>query len=230
MDYKINDFEGPLDLLLHLIKESEMDIFEVNIVDIANQYLDFIHKMEEMNLNIASEYLIMAAELMEIKSSILLPKKEVEYEDEYEEDPREQLINRLIEYEKYKNITSSLREYEHERQYIHSKEPYDLSEIVDVSNELDENFDINDLVEALNKMLARKEFNKPLNTKVATKEYSVHERSVQIKNILKNRKKIEFTELFMIISYKFSLEDFDNFLESFNLSKSFIKPFEIWSK
>lgn len=198
MDYKINDFEGPLDLLLHLIKESKLNICDINVVDITNQYVSFIEKMEEMNLNIASEYLIMAAELIEIKSSILLPKKQLEYEDDYEEDPRENLINRLIEYEKYKNITSSLREYENERQNFYSKEPYDLSEMVDYSNELDESFSVQDLINALNNMLTRKELEKPLNTKITNKEYSVHERSRQIKDFLKMKKKVEFSELFEI--------------------------------
>ena len=74
-DIKINEFEGPLDLLLHLIKESKMDIFEINIVDITDQYLAYINRMEEMNLDIASEYLVMASELLEIKSRKLLPRK-----------------------------------------------------------------------------------------------------------------------------------------------------------
>lgn len=198
MEYKINDFEGPLDLLLHLIKESEVDICDINIVDVTNQYLNFINKMEELNLNIASEYLVMAAELMEIKSSILLPKRQIEETDEYEEDPREQLINRLLEYERYKNVTSSLKEYELERQNIHSKEPYDLSKIIDISNELDENFNMDDLIKALNNMLTRKEMDKPLNTKITTKEYSMAVRSKQIRSILHEKKKIEFKDLFDI--------------------------------
>ena len=208
MDYKINDFEGPLDLLLHLIKESKVDICSINIVEIIEQYMNFINKMEELNLNVASEYLIMAAELMEIKSSILLPKRKIEYDDEYEEDPREQLINRLLEYEKYKNITMSLREYEQERQFIHSKEPYDLSNVIENATELDESFSIEDLVLALNKMLERKELDKPLNTKITTKEYSVHERSKQIKELLKNKKRIEFTELFEIKTKDFIVVTF----------------------
>ena len=208
MEYKINDFEGPLDLLLHLIKESKVDICSINVVEIANQYMDFINRMEEMNLNIASEYLIMAAELMEIKSSILLPKKKIEYDDEYEEDPREQLINRLLEYEKYKGITTSLREFEQERQLIHSKEPYDLSDMLTTNSKIDESFNINDLVDALNKMLERKELDKPLNTKITTKEYSVHERSKQIKEILKSKKKVEFIELFEIKTKDFIVVTF----------------------
>lgn len=200
MEYKINDFEGPLDLLLHLIKEAEVNICDISIVDITDQYLTFINKMEQLNLNVASEYLVMAAELMEMKSSILLPKRQTEQIDDFEEDPREQLINRLLEYERYKNVTSSLKEYELERQNIHSKEPYDLSEIIEVNEELDESFNMSDLIQALNNMLTRKELDKPLNTKITSKEYSVTERSKQIKNILKDKKKIEFTELFEIKS------------------------------
>ena len=105
---EINNFEGPLDLLLHLIKKAELDICEISIVEITKQYLDYINLMESMNLNIASEYLTMAAELIEIKSSILLPKKKIDNEDDYEEDPKENLINRLIEYEKYKEISEVL--------------------------------------------------------------------------------------------------------------------------
>ena len=80
MDYsiKINEFEGPLDLLLHLIKQSNIDIYDIEISEITKQYLDYINKMEELNINIASSYIVMAAELMEIKSKSLLPKKEEE--------------------------------------------------------------------------------------------------------------------------------------------------------
>ena len=198
MDYKINDFEGPLDLLLHLIKESEVDICDINIVEITDQYMEFINRMEALNLNIASEYLVMAAELMEIKSNSLLPNKKNEMYDEYEEDPRENLINRLLEYEKYKNITSSLKEYELERGQVYSKDPYNLEEIVEIKDEIDENFNMDDLVKAFNQMLTRRELEKPLNTKIATKEYSVSERSKQIKNILKSKKKVSFVELFDI--------------------------------
>ena len=83
---EIGNFEGPLDLLLHLIKQSEMDIFDINIEMITKQYLEYIEKMEELNLNIASEYLVMAAELLEIKSYTLLPKHKNEVEDDYEDD------------------------------------------------------------------------------------------------------------------------------------------------
>ena len=201
MEYlvEINDFEGPLDLLLHLIKQSEMDIYDINIEEITEQYLNYINRMEEMNLNVASEYLVMAAELMEIKSSSLLPKRDTTSaeDDNYEEDPREALINRLIEYEKYKNVSSSLKEFELERQKSFTRESSDLTELLNIEqNIVDETFDMNDLISAFNEMLKRNELNKPLNTKVTTKEYSINERSKQIKNILKTKKKVEFTELF----------------------------------
>jgi len=87
MDYliKIDEFEGPLDLLLHLIKQSDLDIYDINIAVITEQYLDYINKMEELNLSIASSYLVMAAELIELKSKELLPKKEETKEDDFEE-------------------------------------------------------------------------------------------------------------------------------------------------
>ncbi len=208
MDYKINDFEGPLDLLLHLIKESKVDIFDINIVEITDQYMDFINRMQELNLDIASEYLVMAAELMKIKSSLLLPNNKQDQEDEYEEDPREQLINRLIEYERYKNITSSLKEYERERQNLYTKEPYDLSLVIEKDNKIDEDFRIDDLVEAFNGILARKELNKQLNTRITTKEFSVSERSNEIRNILKTKKKVEFSELFNIMTKEYVVVTF----------------------
>ena len=197
---EINNFEGPLDLLLHLIKKAELDICEISIVEITKQYLDYINLMESMNLNIASEYLTMAAELIEIKSSILLPKKKIENEDDYEEDPKENLINRLIEYEKYKEVTEVLKKYEQDRKELYTKKPTDLEIYNTVTNEISENFDLNDLMSALNKMLDRKKLDKPLNTKITNREYSITERSNQIKNILKNKKQVEFTDLFDIYS------------------------------
>lgn len=197
---EINNFEGPLDLLLHLIKKAELDICEISIVEITKQYLDYINLMESMNLNIASEYLTMAAELIEIKSSILLPKKKIDNEDDYEEDPKENLINRLIEYEKYKEVTEVLKKYEQDRKELYTKKPTDLEIYNTVTNEISEDFDLNDLMSALNKMLDRKKIDKPLNTKITNREYSITERSNQIKNILKNKKQVEFTDLFDIYS------------------------------
>lgn len=198
MDYKImiNEFEGPMDLLLHLIKKSDINICDISIEEITKQYLDYINEMEKLDLDIASEYLIMAAELIEIKSSILLPKQEVN-EDEYEEDPREKLIRRLIEYKQYKEKLPEFKQLEIDRKQMYSKEPSDLSNFKIIEENIDlGDIGINDLMEAFNKFLERKKLEQPLNTKITKKEYSVSERSTEIKNILKNKKKIEFEELF----------------------------------
>ena len=104
MDYiSIDNFEGPLDLLLHLVKESNIDIFDIKIEEITDKYLDYIRRGEELNINISSSYLVMAAELMYLKSKSLLPSVKIEDEKEDDEEiTRENLINKLIEYKKYK--------------------------------------------------------------------------------------------------------------------------------
>ena len=117
MDYsiKINEFEGPLDLLLHLIKESNINIQDIEINQITKQYLDYINKMEELNINVAASYLVMAAELMEIKSKSLLPNEEEVSDEDEEIISRENLINKLLEYEKYKNMIDTFKDMESNR-------------------------------------------------------------------------------------------------------------------
>ena len=107
---KINEFEGPLDLLLHLIKKDNINIYEISITKITQDYLDYIHKMEELNIEVASSYLVMAAELMEIKSASLLPQKPKEEGEDEEEVSKEALINKLVEYQKYKELAPFFKE------------------------------------------------------------------------------------------------------------------------
>ena len=194
--FTLQDFEGPLDLLLHLIKQSNIDIFDIKIEDITKQYLEYITKMEELNLNIASEYLIMAAELIEMKSSVLLPRPVKNDNDDYEEDPREQLINRLLEYKQYKELSKKLKDMEEERKEIYTKVPMNQKNITEEVNVNLGNLTLDDLMAAFQKFLLRKEAEKPLHTKVTTKEYSINLRSEEIRSILRKKKKIEFTELF----------------------------------
>ena len=200
-EININEFQGPLDLLLHLIKQSNISINEISIDEITKQYLNYIQKMEELNLDIASEYLVMAAELIEIKSSSLLPKNDIE-DDEYEEDPKEKLINRLLEYEQYKKMTNTFKELEEYRQEIYTREPNNLLDYKD-DKEVDYGVDLNDLIGALNKFLEQKQLDKPLNTKITNKEYSVSIRSYEIRNILKKKKKVNFTDLFEVFNKEY---------------------------
>lgn len=192
-EISIPSFEGPLDLLLHLVKQSNVNINEISITDITKQYMAYINKMEEMNLNIASEYLVMATELMEIKSSSLLPKIENNNE---EEDPKEQLIKRLLEYEQYKNLTNTFKELESLRQEVYTRKPNNLLEFKEKDVVIDYEIDLNSLLEIFSKFLEKKELNKPLNTKIATKEYSVSKRSIEIKNLLRKKHQVYFTDLF----------------------------------
>ena len=168
MNYEItiDGFDGPLDLLLHLIKKSNINIVDININDITKQYLDYINKMEELNLDVASEYLVMAAELLEIKSNSLLPKPEVEEEEE--EDPRERLIKRLLEYEQYKKVTEDFKEFESKRQEVYTREPDNLDEYKS-DEKIDYGVNLDDLIEAFKNFIVEKESDKPLNTKITNK-------------------------------------------------------------
>ena len=214
MDYKVilDDFEGPLDLLLHLIKQSNISIYDISIDLITKQYMDYINKMESLNLTVASEYLIMAAELIEIKSSSLLPKKET-VEDEYEEDKREKLIARLIEYEQYKKITETFKELESLRKQVYTKNPSELTEFKTNNNFNFEPLDLSVLLDAFNQFLKRKDEEKPLNTKITGREYSVENRNKEIKSLLKEKKKINFYELFDINSRDYIVVTFLSVLD-----------------
>ena len=106
MVFTINDFEGPLDLLLHLIKEDNIDICDISIARITEQYLDYITKMQNMDLDIASEYLVMAAELVEFKSRTLLPSVDI---DEVNEEFKEEIVDKLYDYKQYKEVCEDLK-------------------------------------------------------------------------------------------------------------------------
>ena len=206
----INDFEGPLDLLLHLIKQSNINITDISIEEITKQYLNYIEEMENLNLDIASEYLVMAAELIEMKSKVYLPIKEKE-NDEYEEDPKEQLINRLLEYQRYKDSTSKFRDLESSRKDIYT---IPINTLSDIDKEIKINeWPIEALTEAFNNLLKRKQQEKPLNTKITKKEYSINVRNEEIKKILKKRKKVEFEELFEIVTKSYVVITFLSILD-----------------
>ena len=205
--FVINDFEGPMDLLLHLVHQADIDIYDINLVDLVNQYLDFISEMEKLELNVASEYIVMAAELIELKSKSLLPQSQEKAEDEIE--PREELINRLIEYKRYKEITSSFKTLEEERKKYFSKDPSSLKDFI-VKRE--EKGDISLLLDAFNEFMLKKK-DENIVTKTTTKEDSIIERSEEIKNIVKLKKKVEFKELFDNLSKDYIIITFLALLE-----------------
>ncbi len=212
INLKIDDFEGPLDLLLHLIKEKKMDLLNLKLEVIIDEYLHFIEKMEEMNLNIASSYLVMSSELIEMKSRLLLPR--VEEEKIEEEDPKEALVNRLIEYQRYKDLTNDFKQLEIERQKIYTRLPENLKEYSEENKMINNgNVTLDDLLEAFQKFLERKKLQEPLHTKVTKKEMSVEERTISIRKVLKNKKKVNFLELFDILNKEYVVVTFLAILE-----------------
>lgn len=205
--FVINDFEGPMDLLLHLVYQNNIEIYDINLVSLVNQYLDFINEMEKLELNIASEYIVMAAELIELKSRALLPKPATE--EVLEDDPREELIDRLLEYKKYKEVTPDFKELEKTRKEYYSKEPSSLKDYIKKN---EETADIALLLAAFNDFMNRKA-SEHIVTKTTTKEYSIEERRREIKDILFNKKKVEFIELFTIKSRDYIIVTFLSLLE-----------------
>ena len=210
MTLKITDFEGPLDLLLHLIKENKMDLLNIKLEVIIKQYMEFLDRMEQMNLDIASSYLVMASELTYLKSNMLLPKKEEEIE---EEDPKERLIQRLIEYQKYKDLTGDFRLLEENRREIYTRLPSNLKEYCEDNKFISKDVTLDDLMKAFQKFLERKQLEKPLTTKITKKEISVEERTISIRKILRAKGRVSFTSLFEFFSKEYVVATFLAILE-----------------
>lgn len=182
----IEKFEGPLDLMLHLIREQELDIFDLDMNILTEQYLAYLTKMEDLHLEVESEYLVELATLVEYKSKKLLPKDETKLEGEYEEDPKDALVRRLLEYQKFKEVSKELYESYEERNTQLSKaiSDSDLFKEEDNNELLDGN--PNDLLKAMNKVLRRIELLRPVETKYTKKELSIDDRILQIKARLKD--------------------------------------------
>jgi segregation and condensation protein A len=191
--YKLETFEGPLDLLLHLIDKSEIDIYNIPISEITDQYMDYLATMQELELEVTSEFLVMAATLLAIKSQMLLPKPpppieidEDDFEDE-DYDPRAELVQKLLEYRKYKSIAEELREKELARSLIYSREPEDLSRYIrqDNANPV-EGLIPADLAIAFQRAL-RKAKSRNTVAKIRRDEISVKDRMRQLAGLLSER-------------------------------------------
>lgn len=195
--FKIKDFEGPLDVLLHLIKESKMDIMDIDVVSLTNQYLNFINSMEDNDITIASEYLTLASELIYLKSRYLLPQDKDEEDDEEYVLAKENLVNRLIEYKNYKEMTSVFKSLEEKRGEVFTKVPSNLSEYASQNQVMvGGDVSLNDLLDAFKKYLDRRKYLEPISTKVTNKEMSVSQRCGEIRGLLKKHGRLEFFELF----------------------------------
>jgi segregation and condensation protein A len=196
---KLDTFEGPLDLLLHLINHYEIDIYDIPVAQITEQYMNYIHAMQHLELNIASEYLVMAATLLAIKSQMLLPKQEIEeVDEEYMEDPREELMQRLIEYRKFKDAAETFKEKEIEAHQTFTRAPVIFDNLNIEKTVVQGDISIYDMLGAFGKMLERKKWKEPLDTRIQKAEIPIEQRMEEVLNFVKrsNRNGVTFDELF----------------------------------
>ena len=197
---KLEVFEGPLDLLLHLIDKNKIDIYDIPIVEITNQYMDYIKAMEREDLNIMSEFLVMAATLLKIKSKMLLPQPE----KEEEEDPREELVRRLTEYKMYKYAAEELKDLSVDAQKVFFKPETVPEEIKYYEEPIRPEEIVGDItLEKLNQifrmiMRRKKDREDPVRShfgKIQKEKYKVEDRMDDIRRQIRGLKKINFRTL-----------------------------------
>ncbi|MEG0313878.1 MAG: segregation/condensation protein A [Erysipelotrichaceae bacterium] len=186
-EVNINNFEGPLDLMLHLIKENKLNLEDLNMDILTDQYLSFLNAMESLHLEVASEFLSELAGLIEYKSKKMLPREKVLIEENYEEDQRDKLVQRLYEYQRYKEVTKDFSDKYDERQLLMEKPISDeTKKWVQIIEEDDFEGDPYDIIKAMQKVMRRFQLNRPKETKLTINEMSLDDRVVQIKSKLKN--------------------------------------------
>jgi segregation and condensation protein A len=186
---KLTMFEGPLDLLLHLVKVNELDIYDIPIADVTSQYMQYLEWMKYLNLEVAGEFLVMAATLTQIKSQMLLPPDSAGTDEDDEEDPREQLIQQLLEYRKFKNLASRLQDLETLQQQTWTragaKSP-ETVELIEVS--------IFDLIQVLSDIFDK--LRKESVPEINPEQIKIEEEMNRILENLESRESVKFRELF----------------------------------
>lgn len=212
MNVEINNFNGPLDLLLHLIRSNKMDIYDIDIELITKEYIDYINNNKNLTIDACSEYLVMASELIHLKSKLLLHRDNEDNDDEYEINSEDELRERLLEYQKIKDMAGDFRVLEEKRSYVYTKLPSNLSEFRN-ETKLSTNITLNDLLNAFEEFLKRQKLQEPKTTTVTKKEISLESRSIMIKNIIKDRSKVNFLDLFDDISKPYVIVTFLSILD-----------------
>lgn len=195
---KIENFEGPMDLLFHLIEKNKIDIYDIPIALITEQYLDYLQEMQEMDLEIASDFLVMAATLLHIKSRMLLPKHKEAEEDLT--DPREELVQKLLEYKKYKEFSAELAEREKTGQAVY----YKLPDIIDFGKDTETQLiglDPDDLTNAFRRILevnikSERHNNETFSQIVNREKVSVAKKVRDIVKVLRDKDRVKFDNLF----------------------------------
>jgi len=191
---KLELFEGPLDLLLYLVKRDHLNIYDIPVAQITGQYLRYLELMRLLDLNIAGEFLVMAATLMQIKSKMLLPADPVRTEEEEQEDPRAELVRRLLEYEKFKEIAENLRQRETQQGELFKRKIPEEEKVAKPVNEVYFEASLFDLITAFSKAL--EEVPKELFYEVIKDEFTVEQKVHQILHLLLVRPSACLSELF----------------------------------
>jgi len=198
MNYKVKLelFEGPLDLLLYLVKKDHLNIYDIPIAEVTQQYMRYLELMQLLDLNIAGEFLVMASTLLQIKSKMLLPVDETQVPEEPEEDPRAELVKKLIEYEKFKQIADDLRQKESAQQDIFKRPKLPQTDIKDIpkGNEVYFEASIFDLIDAFSRALD--DVPKDLFYEVIKDEFTIEEKVHQILHRLLIDSVVKVSELF----------------------------------
>lgn len=210
-EIKLPLFEGPFDLLLFFIERQEIDIYDIPIAKITEDFLDYMHQMERMNIEIASEFIVVASTLMRIKAKMLLPRDETNEE----EDPRQELVDFLLEYKKYKSVLQSFEELE-DRQLMREKRGNVIDEVQKVADvyEVDiemHRLDLYKLLQVYEKAMERFEARiEHVVHKIVPYPYTVAQQKNMLMNMLRQKPKVSFNEI--VLSYKTKIAVIFNFL------------------
>ena len=191
---RLDAFEGPLDLLLHLIRKNELDIYDIPIADITRQYLDYIKLMKDLNLEVAGDFLLMASTLLHIKSRMLLPQEEHDTDEAEEQDPRAELIKRLLEYQQYKDAGIVLGARTLLGRDVFTRAGYDTEFVTNQTDEGPLELELFDLVEAFRTLLLRipaESFHDVMPAEL----FSIADSINEILSLLQERQTVQFEEL-----------------------------------
>lgn len=202
MSYKVklDVFEGPFDLLVYLIENAQMNIYDIQVAEITDQYLEYLSEMKKLDVAVATEFMVLASELIEIKSKLLIPRISLETGEVEDEDPRAELVERILEYKRFKKAAEVLQNAEEAGLLIYEKPKEDISEYLDNPDEFF-HMDINQFVNAFNLFLHKKhkiaEVKKRYQ-RIEREKISIEQRIAYIKDFFMGavkRKKVTFSEL-----------------------------------
>ncbi|URZ06752.1 segregation/condensation protein A [Clostridium felsineum] len=200
LNINIDNFQGPFDLLLHLIKKNKMNIYEIKIFDITNQYIQYLNQMKEMDLEITSEFIVMAATLIEIKSKYLLPKAKNEEEEKEENDPTKELVSKLVEYKKFKAAAEFLKNRELGYGEVFSKKPEIIDDTEEVNNaDILKGITLLDMYKLFEKLIdmyrSRINTNNSLPDKIAPDAYKIEDKMDEISAAIRLNRQMYFSRI-----------------------------------